>query len=92
MNLPQNKSICNITFSPVYYKHPKAAHGRLTCKEEVYKDCGVDALKMSDFGIRPEECDLLARNARETMGGLFAAAPCALSHADCVAICQNSYR
>lgn len=59
---------------------------------QLQKDCGVYGLKMSDFGIRPEECDLLARNARETMGGLFAADPCALSHEACVAIYQKAYQ
>lgn len=33
-----------------------------------------------------------ATNARETMGGLFAADPTALSHEDCVSIYKKSYR
>lgn len=56
------------------------------------KDCGVADLKMSDFGIQESELDVLARNARETMGGLFGANPCELSHEQCVAIYQKSYR
>lgn len=59
---------------------------------QLQKDCGVDNLKMSDFGIREADLDTLAKNARETMGGLFGADPCALSHEECVAIFQKSYR
>lgn len=59
---------------------------------QLQKDCGVADLKMSDFGIQESELDVLARNARETMGGLFGADPCELSHEQCVAIYQKSYR
>lgn len=59
---------------------------------QLQKDCGVDGLKMSDFGIREGELDTLAKNARETMGGLFGADPCDLTHDQCVAIYQKSYR
>ena len=59
---------------------------------QLQKDCGVYDLKMSDFGIQREELDRLAENARETMGGLFMADPAELSHEECVAIYQKSYR
>ena len=59
---------------------------------QLQKDCGVYGLKMSDFGIQEEELDRLAENARETMGGLFTADPKELSHEECVAIYQKSYR
>lgn len=59
---------------------------------QLQKDCGVYGLKMSDFGIQEEELDRLAENARETMGGLFTADPKDLSHEECVAIYQKSYR
>lgn len=59
---------------------------------QLQKDCSVADLKMSDFGIQESELDILARNARETMGGLFGADPCELSHEQCVAIYQKSYR
>ena len=35
------------------------------------EDCGVSDLKMSDYGIKEDECMTMAVNARETMGGLF---------------------
>lgn len=59
---------------------------------QLQKDCGVFDLKMSDFDIQEDELDTLAKNARETMGGLFTADPCELSHKDCVAIYQKSFR
>lgn len=59
---------------------------------QLQRDCGVADLKMSDFGIEKSELDTLAENARETMGGLFTADPCELSHEQCAAIYQKSYR
>ena len=56
------------------------------------EDCGVADLKMSDYGITPDEFDKLAANARETMGGLFAANPCEMTHEDCVEVYRKSYR
>ena len=56
------------------------------------KNCGVADLKMSDYGIDRSELDTLARNARETMGALFAANPCEMTHQDCVNIFEKSYR
>ena len=54
--------------------------------------CGVDALKMSDYGIVPEEFPAMAKNARDTLGALFACDPAPLSDEDVVAIYQKSYR
>lgn len=59
---------------------------------KLQEDCGVAELEMSEYGIVPEEFDTLAKNARETMGGLFLANPCELDHAGCVEIFQKSYR
>lgn len=64
----------------------------LTALADLQRACGVDNLKMSDYGFTREECDTLARNARETMGGLFAANPCEMTHEDCVCIFRKSYR
>lgn len=64
----------------------------ITALVELQKACGVDELKMSDYGFTPDEFDKIAANARETMGGLFFADPCELSHEDCVEILRKSYR
>ena len=63
----------------------------ITALVNLQKECGVDQLKMSDYGITPDEFDTLATNARETMGGLFAANPCEMTHEDCVAVFEKSY-
>lgn len=59
---------------------------------ELQKACGVDAIKMSDYGIRYEDLPNYVENAFETMGGLFQFDPTALSRADVLAIFQASYR
>lgn len=64
----------------------------ITALVKLQEDCGVADLKMSDYGITRDELDTLARNARETMGGLFAANPCEMTHADCVQIFERAYR
>jgi hypothetical protein len=53
--------------------------------------CGVDGLKMSDYGIRPDEFMTLAQNARATMGGLFYCDRVPLSDEECAAIFEKSY-
>ena len=77
------------------------AMGRIDAKDpmdfidalvELQKVCGVDNLKMSDYGIKADEMDKLARNARATMGGLFFADPCELTHEDCVSIFEKAYK
>ena len=64
----------------------------LTALAELQRACGVDDLKMSDYGFTRKECNTLARNARETMGGLFAANPCEMTHEDCTSIFERAYR
>lgn len=64
----------------------------ITALMELQKACGVADLKMSDYGIAPEEFDKIASNARETMGGLFAANPCEMTHDDVVEVLRKSYR
>lgn len=59
---------------------------------KLQEDCGVSDLKMSDYGIVPEEFEKLAVNARETMGGLFAANPCEMTYEDCVEVFRKSFR
>lgn len=56
------------------------------------KDCGVDALKMSDYGITEAELPKLVENARYAMGGLFELDPVAMTDAEVLQIYRNSYR
>lgn len=64
----------------------------VTALVELQKACGVDGLKMSDYGITPDEFEKMAVNAKETMGGLFLNDPAPLSVEDCVKIYQKSYK
>lgn len=64
----------------------------ITALMRLQKDCGVDNLKMSDYGFLPEESMTLAVNARETMGGLFLANPCEMTDEECAGIFDKSYR
>lgn len=64
----------------------------ITALMQLQKDCGVDELKMSDYGFTPDESMTLAVNARETMGGLFLANPCEMSDTECAGIFAKSYR
>lgn len=59
---------------------------------KLQEDCGVADLKMSDYGIKPEEFETLAKNAKETMGGLFLCDRSELSLDDCIEIYTKSYR
>lgn len=64
----------------------------LTALTRLQQDCGVADLKMSDYGITPDEFLPLAVNARETMGGLFLANPCPMSDEECAGIFREAYR
>lgn len=64
----------------------------ITALLQLQKDCGVDGLRMSDYGIKKEECMALAVNARETMGKLFLANPCPMSDEECASIFEKAYR
>ncbi len=64
----------------------------LTALAQLQKASGVDNLKMSDYAIRKEECLTLARNARETMGGLYAANPCEMTDENCAGIFKRAYK
>lgn len=59
---------------------------------KLQRQCGVDGLKMSDFGVKREEVPQLAENARQTMGGLFELDPYRLSYEETVSIMENAYQ
>ena len=64
----------------------------LTVLQKLLENCGVADLKMSDYGIKPEEFDKMADNAMGPMGGLFACDRVQLTKADVIAIYQESYK
>lgn len=64
----------------------------LTVLEKLLEDCGVADLKMSDYGIMPDEFPKMADNAMGPMGGLFACDRVALTKEDVIGIYQKSYK
>lgn len=64
----------------------------LTALTKLFDDCGVANLKMSDYGIKPEEFPKMLQNARDTLGVNFLNDPCPLTDEEYVAIYQKSYR
>ena len=64
----------------------------LTALSRLQRACGVDGLKMSDWGLVPDEFDAIARNALATTKVLFDHDPAPLEQGDVVAILQESYR
>ena len=56
------------------------------------KACEVDDLKMSDYGITPDEFPKMATNAIEVMGGLVQQDRQPLTHAEIVEILKESYK
>lgn len=59
---------------------------------DLQKVCGVDDIKMSGFGIKYDELEKYAINARETMGGLFTVDPVEITNEDVVSILQKSFK
>ncbi len=64
----------------------------ITALIKLQEDCGVDDLKMSDYGFHPDESMTLAKGARSMQGGLFMANPCEMTDADCAEIFDKAYR
>lgn len=60
--------------------------------EKLMEDCDVADLKMSDYGFTKDECMTLAKCARATMGGLYAANPCDVTDEDIAGIFERSFR
>jgi len=60
--------------------------------KELQTACGVDNLKMSDYGIQRDEIGKIAENAYATMGGLYKVDPCTISKEDTIKILEESYR
>ena len=60
--------------------------------KELQAACGVDNLKMSDWGITPDEFPKMVQNTRDAMGFLLQFDPMPLSDDDMLKIYQQSYR
>jgi alcohol dehydrogenase len=69
----------------------KRADAFITALEKLIDACDMNTLKMSDHGITKAEIPELAKNARETMGGLFEIDRYKLSFEDTVEIYEAAF-
>lgn len=72
--------------------HAKSADDFIDALRQLQIDCGVDRLKMSDYGIKQDDLSKYVTNAKESMGRLFACDPAELTDEDVLKIYQQSYR
>lgn len=56
------------------------------------RECHVDNIKLSDWGLKEEDFPKMVQNARETMGGLFALDPRPLTDEEALNIYKHSYK
>ncbi len=64
----------------------------ITALVRLQEACGVADLKMSDYGITPDEFETFMRNTREVMGIMFTADRVQMSDEDIVRIFAESYK
>nr|WP_276865100.1 iron-containing alcohol dehydrogenase [Mediterranea massiliensis] len=64
----------------------------LTALTRLQEACGVADLKMSDYGITPDEFETLMRNTREVMGIMFTSDRVQMTDEDIVNVYQESYK
>lgn len=54
--------------------------------------CGVDGIRLSEYGIQKADFEKFLKNARETMGGLFALDPRPITDEEIINIYTKSYK
>lgn len=59
---------------------------------DLQKRCNVSELRLSGYGVQPEDFGKIADNAIDTMGGLFRVDPRPLSREDIIDILEESYK
>ena len=64
----------------------------ITALDTMQKRCNVHDLRLSGYGVTPDEFAKIADNAFDTMGGLFRVDPHALTREDVIAILEESYK
>ncbi|MCZ9934691.1 iron-containing alcohol dehydrogenase [Brachyspira hyodysenteriae] len=59
---------------------------------ELQKACGVDNLKLSDYGMKKEDLPAIAKNAKFAMGGLFETDPHNFTDEEVLSVLEKSYK
>lgn len=103
-NIPHGAALVMISNAWFHFYAPRApeqfaalarATGQnnfLCALDKLQRDCGVNELRMSEFGITREELPAINANAWETMGGLFELDRVKMSREESLAILEDSYR
>lgn len=88
------KHACDDRFITMAKKmgHPHASKPEdfVVALNDLMEECGVTQIKMSDYGITPDEFLPMTQNAK-SVSSLFGITPYALSDEDCVEIFERSY-
>ena len=91
-----NKHVCDERFIDMAHflgmKDASKPEDFITALLELQKACGVDDLKMSDYGIKKEEAMTLAKNARATMMRLFVRDTQETTDEEIAGIYERAYR
>lgn len=91
-----NKHVCDERFIDMAHflgmENASKPEDFITALLDLQKACGVDDLKMSDFGIKKEEAMTLAKNARATMMRLFVRDPQETTDEEIAGIYERAYR
>jgi alcohol dehydrogenase len=64
----------------------------ITALAELQKTCGVDNIKLSEYGIAESDFDGIVENAYANLPHLFTVDPAEITPADTLAIVRNSYK
>ena len=64
----------------------------ITALVRLQEACGVADLKMSDYGITPDEFETFMRNTRDVMGIMFTGDRVQMTDEDIVQIFAESYK
>lgn len=59
---------------------------------ELQKACNVYGLKLSEYGVKQDELRKYAKNAKDTMGGLFDLDPASMSEDEALDILEKSFK
>ena len=59
---------------------------------DLQKACGVDNLKLSDYGMKKEDLPAIAKNAKFAMGGLFECDPHNFTDEEVLNVLEKSYK
>ena len=74
------------------HKDAAAPADFIAALDTLQKRCNVHDLRLSGYGVQPEDFGKIADNAFDTMGGLFRADPRPLTREDVIGILEDSYK